>query len=41
MIVVGDKEVESESGALRTRKYGDLGSLHIDKIIEKLLSFDK
>mgnify|MGYP003313831804 FL=1 len=39
MIIVGDKEIETKSGSMRTRKYGDLGSLDKNKLIEKLLTF--
>ena len=39
MIIVGDKEIETKSVSVRTRKYGDLGSLDKNKLIEKLLTF--
>ena len=38
MIIIGDKEMESNSLSVRTRKLGDLGSLSHDEFIEKLLS---
>ena len=39
MIIVGDKEMETDSGSVRTRKFGDLGNLDKKELIEKLLSF--
>jgi len=36
MIIIGDKEMESDSLSVRTRKLGDLGSLSQDEFIEKL-----
>jgi len=36
MIIIGDKEMESNSLSVRTRKLGDLGSLSQDEFIEKL-----
>ncbi len=36
LLVVGDKEVESRSVALRTRRGEDLGSLTLDELVEKL-----
>jgi len=36
LLVVGDKEVESRSVALRTRRGEDLGSLSLDALVEKL-----
>ncbi|GBG69151.1 hypothetical protein CBR_g3851 [Chara braunii] len=36
MIVVGPKEVETSTLAVRTRHSGDLGSLHIDDLMTKL-----
>ena len=38
MIIVGDKEIESNSVSVRTRSLGDLGSLSKDELIEKLIS---
>ncbi len=39
MIIVGDKEMETDSGSVRTRRFGDLGNLDKNELIEKLLSF--
>lgn len=39
MLVIGDKEIDSKSASVRTRKFGDLGSLNEKKLIEKLLTF--
>ena len=39
MLVIGDKEKDSKSASVRTRKYGDLGTLNENQLIEKLLSF--
>lgn len=36
MIVVGDKEAESNSVAVRSRKDGDLGAMTVDAFIDKL-----
>ena len=36
MLVVGDKEVESESIGIRSRKDGDIGAMSIDKFTEKI-----
>ena len=38
MIIIGDKEIETKSLSVRTRKQGDLGSLSQDEFLEKLLS---
>ena len=38
MIIVGDKEIESDTVSVRTRSIGDLGSLSKDELIEKLIS---
>ena len=38
MILVGDKEIESNTVSVRTRSLGDLGSLSKDELIEKLIS---
>ena len=38
MIIVGDKEIESNTVSVRTRSHGDLGSLSKDELIEKLIS---
>jgi len=37
MLVIGDKEVDSRSVAVRSRKDGDQGSLSIDEFIDKVL----
>jgi len=39
MLVIGDKEKDSKSASVRTRKYGDLGTLIENQLFEKLLSF--
>ena len=36
MLVIGDKEMESESVGVRGRKDGDLGAIAIDEFIAKL-----
>jgi len=36
ILVVGDKEIEAESVAVRQRGKGDLGAMKLDKFIEKL-----
>ena len=36
MLVIGDKEVEGESVALRSRKEGDRGSIGLDAFIEMI-----
>jgi threonyl-tRNA synthetase len=36
LLVVGDKEVESGSVAVRTRSGEDLGTLSVDAFIEKI-----
>ncbi len=37
MLVVGDKEMENNAVAVRSRKEGDLGSVAVDEFIEKIL----
>ena len=39
MLVIGDKEKDSKSASIRTRKYGDLGTLNENQLFEKLISF--
>ncbi|MEL7227102.1 MAG: His/Gly/Thr/Pro-type tRNA ligase C-terminal domain-containing protein, partial [Cyanobacteria bacterium J06576_12] len=34
--VIGQREVESQSLSIRTRKSGDLGALAVSEVIEKL-----
>ena len=36
MLIVGDKEVESKTVGVRSRKDGDLGALALDALCEKL-----
>jgi threonyl-tRNA synthetase len=36
LLVVGDKEVESNEVAVRTRKGDDLGKFAVDKFVEKI-----
>jgi threonyl-tRNA synthetase len=36
MLVIGDKEVEAEKIAVRTRKGDDLGTLTIDEFISRM-----
>lgn len=38
MLVVGDKELESNSVAVRSRKEGELGALSVDEFITKILA---
>ncbi|HEX9058845.1 MAG TPA: threonine--tRNA ligase [Clostridia bacterium] len=38
MIVIGDKELENHSVAVRSRKEGDLGSIAVDEFMGKILS---
>ena len=38
MLVVGDREAESGAAALRRHKEGDLGTLALDAIVERLLA---
>ncbi len=38
MIVIGDKELENRSVAVRSRKEGDLGSIAVDEFMGKILS---
>ena len=38
MLVIGDKEVETGSVAVRSRKNGDLGSMPLDGFIDKLVA---
>jgi threonyl-tRNA synthetase len=37
LLVVGDKETESDSVAVRERGRGDLGPIKIEKFVEKIL----
>ena len=37
MIVVGAKEVESNTVAVRSRKQGDMGSVSVDEFVATLL----
>jgi threonyl-tRNA synthetase len=37
MLVIGDKEFESESVAVRSRKDGDLGTMTVDSFVEKIV----
>ena len=37
MAIVGDKELQSNTVAVRSRKNGDLGSLDIDKFVMTIL----
>ena len=36
MLVVGDREIEADSAALRTRTGENLGAISVDEIIAKL-----
>ncbi len=36
MLVIGDKEVETGTAAVRSRKEGDIGAMPIDELVEKL-----
>ena len=37
MLVIGDKEMENHTVAVRSRKEGDLGSMSVDEFISKAL----
>jgi threonyl-tRNA synthetase len=37
LAVVGGKEAENQSVALRSRKEGELGEVNIDAVVEKLM----
>ena len=37
MLVIGDKELERESVAVRSRKDGDLGTMTVDEFVEKIV----
>lgn len=36
MLVIGDKEVESNTVSVRSRKDGDMGSMDVDAFVEKI-----
>ena len=36
LLVIGDKEIETKSVAVRKRSEGDIGQIKIDKFIEKI-----
>jgi threonyl-tRNA synthetase len=36
MLIVGDKEVETQQVAVRSREAGDLGQMHLDALLERL-----
>ena len=36
MLIIGDKEAESKTFAVRHRKHGDLGSMSMDQLVERL-----
>ena len=37
MLIIGDKELESGSVAVRSRKAGDLGAVSVDEFLQKAL----
>jgi len=37
MLVIGDKEAEQGTVAVRSRKDGDLGAMDVDKFVEKIV----
>ena len=37
MLIIGDKEVESDMVAVRSRKEGDLGSININEFVKKIV----
>ena len=37
MLIIGDKEMEENAVAVRSRKEGDLGSVNVDKFISDIL----
>jgi threonyl-tRNA synthetase len=38
MLVVGDKEIESDTVGVRERTQGDLGAMGVDAFVERVLS---
>jgi len=36
MLIIGDKEIESNTVGVRSRKEGDIGQMEVDKFIEKI-----
>ena len=45
MLVLGDKEIESNAVGVRSRKDGDIGAMNVDefvsKIVEEVENFSK
>ena len=37
ILVIGDKEVESNSVAVRSRKEGELGAIEVDAFVERIV----
>jgi len=37
MLVIGDKEVEDKTVAVRSRKEGDLGAMPVEGLVEKMV----
>ncbi len=37
MLVIGDKELENNAVAVRSRKDGDIGTMPVSEFIEKIL----
>ena len=37
MLIIGDKEVESNSVGVRSRTDGDLGAMKLDEFVEKYI----
>ena len=36
MLVVGDKEIESNTVSVRSRKEGDIGAIDVDEFLERM-----
>ena len=41
MLVVGDREAESQSVAVRQRKHGDMGAKPLDQVVEEMLKLNE
>ena len=38
MLIIGDKEMENDAVAIRSRKEGDLGQMTVDSFINKIIN---
>ncbi len=38
MLIIGDKEMENDAIAIRSRKEGDLGQMTVDSFINKIIN---